>query len=69
MTGAFPPDIGLAKQQEISLTIQEGMYTPLSMKTSDSFEVSITDENLNEINFVRQALSVTMRRGKDVGAN
>ena len=34
---------GLSGKQEFELKIGTGMFTPLSMKTSDSFKVNITD--------------------------
>jgi len=37
------PDGGLSGKQVFELNIGSGMYTPLSMKTSDSFMVNITD--------------------------
>ena len=43
------------------------MYTPLSMKTTDTFEVHIYDKDMHEINYVKRALSLTMKKGKDVG--
>ena len=57
---AFPL-AGLAKDQVFDLTIGSGMYTPLSMKTSDSFKVIITDSENHEINYVLTALSLTMK--------
>ena len=36
-------DIGLARNKEFELQIEKGLFTPLSMKTSDSFIVIITD--------------------------
>ena len=43
------------------------MFTPLSMKSSDTFEVVIKDTQGHEINYVRKALTLTMKQGKDVG--
>ena len=43
------------------------MLTPISVKSSETFRVRITDSNLYEINYVEEALPVTMRRGQDVG--
>jgi hypothetical protein len=37
------------------------------VKSSDTFKVRITDANLYEINYVEEALPVTMKRGQDVG--
>ena len=37
------------------------------MKTSETFRVHITDKNLYEINYVEEALPITMKRGQDVG--
>ena len=37
------------------------------MKTSETFKVRITDSNLYDINFVEEALPITMKRGQDVG--
>ena len=37
------------------------------MKTSDSFEVVITDKDAHEINYVERAMTITMKQGKDVG--
>ena len=54
---------------EFELTIERGLFTPLSMKTSDSFKVIITDSQGHEINYVLTALSLTMKQGKDIGEN
>ena len=43
------------------------MYTPLSMKTTSSFHVVITDKDGHEINYIRRALALTMKEGKDIG--
>lgn len=64
--GAFP-ELGLSRDQEFELQIKSGLFTPISVKTSQTFQVTIYDSGLHEINFVRQALSLTMKRGKDVG--
>ena len=50
-----------------AIAIHAGMYTPLSMKTTSSFHVIITDKDGHEINFIRQALALTMKNGKDIG--
>ena len=50
VTNAFP-SAGLSKDQEFKLTIADGMYTPLSMKTSDSFHVLVTDAENHLINY------------------
>ena len=64
--GAFPEN-GLSRNQEFSLMVKSGLYTPLSMKTTDTFQVIIYDSGLHEINYVRRALSLTMKQGKDIG--
>ncbi len=63
--GAFPE--ALAGKQFLEFSIKEGLYTPLSMKTSDTFKVNITDAEGRQINYVVSALSLTMKQGKDVG--
>ena len=37
------------------------------MKTTESFHVVITDKDGHEINYIRRALALTMKNGKDVG--
>lgn len=66
ITDAFPI-LGLDREDEFKLQITEGLYTPLSMKTSDTFQMVITDKDGHEINYVRLALTLTMKQGKDVG--
>ena len=61
------PEAGLSRQQLFAIAIHSGMYTPLSMKTTESFHVVITDKDGNEINYIRRALALTMKNGKDVG--
>lgn len=65
--GAIKED-GLSRLQEFEFVIKSGLYTPLSMKTSDSFHVIIYNNGLREINYVRKAMSLTMKQGKDVGS-
>ena len=43
------------------------MITPLSLRTSESLTVVITDAAGHEINYVVTALYLTMKEGKDVG--
>ena len=57
---AFPPD-GLDRDDELKLQLLTGLYTPLSMKTSDTFAMVITDKDGHEINYQREALSLTMK--------
>lgn len=64
--GAFPEN-GLSRNQDFTLLVLSGLYTPLSMKTTDTFHVIIYDSGMHEINYVRRALALTMKRGKDVG--
>ena len=62
------PESGLSRQQMFAIALHQGMYTPLSMKTTESFQVVITDKDGHEINYIRRALALTMKNGKDVGA-
>lgn len=64
--GAFP-EFGLSRNQEFELQVKSGLFTPLSVKTTETFQVTIYDSELHEINFVRRALSLTMKTGKDIG--
>ena len=66
VTDAFPVE-GLNRDKEITLEIHKGLLTPISVKTSETFKVLITDKNLYEINYVEEALPITMKRGQDVG--
>ena len=61
------PEAGLKRGQRVEFEIKAGIYTPLSLKTSDSFEVVFTNNAKEEINYVQRAMSVTMKHGKDVG--
>ena len=64
--GAIPEE-GLSDNQTFVLHIKSGLFTPLSVKTTSTFTVVIYDKDLHEINFIRQALSLTMKTGKDIG--
>lgn len=68
VTEAFP-DQGLSRLNQFSIKIEEGLITPLSVRSSESFRVVITDAEDHEINYVNTALTLTMKQGKDVGPN
>lgn len=61
------PRYGLYKNAELSFRIARGLKTPISTKTTSSFQISFTDEEHYEINFVRKAMTLTMRDGCDIG--
>ena len=61
------PERGLDKQKTFSIVIGEGLRTPVSVKTSHTFLVTITDGEGHIINFIDHALTVTMKRGTDIG--
>jgi hypothetical protein len=50
-----------------SIVIGEGLRTPVSVRTSHTFLVTITDGEGHIINYIDHALTVTMKRGTDVG--
>lgn len=66
VTDAFGLE-GLDRYQEFILEIHRGLLTPISVKSSDTFKVRITDSALHEINYVEEALPITMKAGQDVG--
>jgi hypothetical protein len=43
------------------------LLTPISKKSSSSFRIWTTDNEDREINYIRKALFITMREGKDIG--
>ena len=61
------PERGLTRFTQFVLQITEGLKTPISVQTSRTFRTKITDGNLNEINYVDSALTITMKEGADVG--
>ena len=66
VTDAFGPE-GLDRYQEFILEIDNGLLTPISVESSDTFKVRITDAELYEINYVEEALTITMKQGQDIG--
>lgn len=52
---------------ELSFRIADGLKTPISTQTTSSFQVVFSDSEKNEINYVRKAMSITMRDGCDIG--
>lgn len=62
ITNGFPKKI--ARNEDIKMWIQRGLFTPLSTETTDSFKILITDKNGYRVNFVNEALTITMRQGK-----
>ena len=65
ITNAVPPG-GLSATETFALEVRRGLLTPISLRTSDSFVVTITDLMEHEINYSRTALSVTMKEGKEI---
>ena len=61
------PDTGLDEFTQIEIEIGRGLRTPVSVKTTETFVVIITDADEHEINYVNKTLTVTMQRGKDIG--
>ena len=47
-----------------TIRLSRGLITPNSLKTSESFQVWITDLNGFEINFQRNSLALTMKEAK-----
>ena len=58
---------GLDVNDEFIVEIHRGLLTPISVKTSETFKIHITDKNLYMINYVEEALPITMKRGQDIG--
>lgn len=56
----------LERNDEMSFEIRKGMMTPISTETTDSFEIYIYDSNGFLINFVKEALTITMLKGKQI---
>ena len=59
ITGAF--NTTAAKNSEVIFMIKRGLVTPISTETTDSFKIFIYDSMGYEVNFIREALSMTMK--------
>lgn len=57
----------MIRDSVFELRIEAGLRTPISTKTSETFKVIVYDKDLHEINYVEQAMSLTMKVGKDIG--
>jgi hypothetical protein len=40
------------------------LFTPISTETTESFKILIADKDNYRVNFVNEALTITMRQGK-----
>ena len=58
---------GFVGNDELIFKVSKGLKTPISTETSSTFQVVIKDKDGYEINYVRRALSITMRDGLDIG--
>jgi len=56
----------LERDEKMIFEIGQGIVTPISSETTDSFEIVIYDANGYVINFVTEALTITMRDGKRI---
>lgn len=56
--GAF--DTPKLKNDELIFSIKRGLVTPISTETTDTFKMYIYDSMGYEINFIREALAITM---------
>jgi hypothetical protein len=61
------PEYGLKSNDEVSFRISRGLKTPISTKTTSSFQIAFLDSDRNEINFIKKSMSLTMRDGCDIG--
>ena len=48
-------------------SIKQGLITPISTETTESFKLSIVDANGYEVNYIKRALTVTMFEGLGIG--
>ena len=59
-------DRALKTSDQIAFSIREGLLTPESTETSDSFVVTIHDQAGYKVNFVETSMTVTMREGHPI---
>jgi hypothetical protein len=59
--------VGMKQQDDFAIAISTGVITPISVKTSGTFIIQVLDSQEREINYVRSALTLTMKQGIDVG--
>jgi hypothetical protein len=57
----------IKKEYSFIFEIGAGLLTPISKKSSSSFKIWTTDAQNREINYIRKAMFITMREGKDIG--
>ena len=64
ITGAF--DLGKKDNDEIMIQIRRGLVTPISTETTDSFKVFVFDKNSYLVNFITEALTMTVSDGTPI---
>jgi hypothetical protein len=64
ITGAF--DLGKKDNDEILIQIRRGLVTPISTETTDSFKVFVFDKNGYLVNFITEALTMTVSDGTPI---
>ena len=64
ITGAF--DLGKKDNDEILVQIRRGFVTPISTETTDSFKVFVYDRMGYLVNFITEALTMTVSDGTPI---
>lgn len=57
----------MKQQDDFAIQISTGVITPISTKTSGTFIIQVLDSLEREINYVKSALTLTMKSGIDIG--
>lgn len=65
ITNAF--NSGLNADETIEFVLNKGLRTPISIQTTDSFKIRITDKNGFIINYVYESVFITMQIGSNIG--
>ena len=51
------------QNDEIVFSVKQGLITPISTETTESFKLLIVDANNYEVNYIKSALTITMFEG------